>query len=145
LFSQLGSLLQKAGHYKTRVIALTPDQYARRALRQYKETGLLSEQARANAWKFTVAVEIAAVLTQELETMYHPTALPSLGRAQRFIRENYGGKVPDALTTATRLLKGLENFNLEAYGFKVGFRRETGDQPLTPHYDIEFVRKSIGV
>ncbi len=66
LFTQLNSLFRKAGHNKIRVISLTPNEYAWSALRNYKESGLLPEQAHANAWKFTIAVEAAAVLTSEL-------------------------------------------------------------------------------
>jgi len=151
LFSQLRSLFRKAGHEKVRVILLTPNEYAWSALRQYKESGLLSEQAHANAWKFTIAVEAAAVLTSELETLFHEFSQPSLRRLRQFIAANYGGKPPDAVATATRLLKGLETFNLEAFGFKVGFKREVGDQPLTPQIvdalfeDLRQLSDDIGV
>ena len=151
LFSQLRSLFTKAGHTKVRIVSLTPDEYAWSALRRYKETGLLPEQAHANAWKFTIAVEVAAVLTNEPEALFHESTLPSLKRLKRFIAENYGGKPPDAVTTATRLLKGLETFNLEAFGFKVGFKREIGDRPLTPQIveslfeDLRKLSDDIGV
>jgi hypothetical protein len=56
LFSQLQSLFHDVGHLRTRVILLTFDQYAWSALRQYKEAGLLSEQAHANAWQFTSTI-----------------------------------------------------------------------------------------
>lgn len=151
LFTQLRSLFIKAGHTKLRVIPITPNEYPWSALRQYKEAGLLSEQARANAWKFTIAVEIAAVLTDESETLYHESAHPSLKRLRKFIQENYGGKLPDAVTTAKRLVKGLESFDLGAFGFKVGFKKEEGDQPLTPQIvdllfdDLRQLTNDIGV
>lgn len=151
LFSQLPDLFNKAGHYKTRTILLTPDQYAWSALRQYKETGLLSEQAHSNAWKFTMAVEIAAVLIKELDSLYRIESKPMLARLKRFVEKNYGGKIPSALSTATRLLKGLESFDLEAYGFKVGFKRSGNEQPLTPQIvsllfeDLKALTDDIGV
>jgi hypothetical protein len=111
-------------------------------LRQYKETGLLSEQAHANAWKFTIAVEVAAVLTNELDALFHLDSQVSLNRLRKFIKANYGGKLPDAVTTATQLLKGLETFDLEAFGFKIGFKRETGGQPLTPQV-VELIYKDL--
>lgn len=151
LFSQLQSLFHDAGHHRTRVILLTPDQYAWGALRQYKETGLLSEQAHANAWQFTIAVEAAAVLSNELDTLFHETSQQSLRRLKKFISQNYGGKMPDARTTATRLVKGLESFNLEAFGFGFGFTRQSHEQPLTPQVvgllfeDLKKLSQDIGV
>jgi hypothetical protein len=151
LFSQLGSLFIKAGKTKVRVVLLTPDEYAWSALRKYKEAGLLPEQAHASAWKFTIAVEAAAVLTNELEALFDGSALPSLQRLKKFIAANYGGKPPDAVTTATRLLKGLETFDLGAFGFKVGFKLQIGDQPLTPQVvdvlfkDLRQLSGDIGV
>ena len=142
LFSQLDSLFKKERHFKSRVVPITPDQYAWSALRQYKETGLLSEQAHANAWKFTIAVEVAAVLTNELDALFHLDSQVSLNRLRKFIKANYGGKLPDAVTTATQLLKGLETFDLEAFGFKIGFKRETGGQPLTPQV-VELIYKDL--
>ncbi len=151
LFSQLQSLFHESGSHRTRVILLTPDQYAWGALRQYKETGLLSEQAHANAWQFTIAVEAAAVLSNEVDTLFHDTAQPTLRRLKKFISQNYGGKMPDASTTATRLLKGLESFNLEAFGFGFGFTRQSHEQPLTPQVvgmlfeDLKKLSQDIGV
>jgi hypothetical protein len=151
LFTQLGSLFIKAGHTKLRVIPITPNEYAWSALRQYKEAGLLSEQAHANAWKFTIAVEIAAVLTEESDALYHESTHSNLKRLRKFIQENYGGKLPDAVTTAKRLVKGLDSFDLGAFGFKVGFKRGEGDQPLTPQIvdllfnDLQKLADDIGI
>ena len=63
LFTQLPRLVAEAGHSSTKVISVTPDQYAWNALREYQEAGLLPEQAHANAWKFTLAIEVGAALT----------------------------------------------------------------------------------
>jgi len=151
LFSQLQSLFHSSGQLRTRVVLLTPDQYAWGALRQYKEFGLLPEQAHANAWQFTIAVEAAAVLSNELDTLFHETSQLSLRRLKKFIAQNYGGKMPDARTTATRLVKGLESFNLEAFGFGFGFTRQSHEQPLTPQVvgllfeDLKKLSRDIGV
>jgi hypothetical protein len=151
LFTQLRSLFTKAGHTKVRIIPLTPNEYAWTALRQYKEAGLLSEQAHANAWKFTIAVEVAAVLSSESRSLFHESSHENLQRLQKFIAANYGGKPPDTVTTAKRLLKGLEAFDLGAFGFKVGIKRTTEEQPLTPQIvdclfaDLKKLSEDVGV
>jgi hypothetical protein len=151
LFSQLQSLFREAGHYKNRVVHLTPDQYAWSALRQYKESGILSEQAHANAWLFTIAVEAAAVLTNELETLFASNATDPLRRLKKFITSNYGNKLPDARSTAVRMLKGLESFDLEAFGFGLGFSRKLHEQPLTPQIvellfaDLRVLSRDVGI
>jgi hypothetical protein len=151
LFSQLDALFQKAGHHKSRVILMTPDQYAWGALRQYKEAGLLAEQAHSNAWEFTIAVEVAGVLCNEAAALFSEDSQGTFKRLKKFIEQNYGGKMPDARTTATRLVKGLESFNLEAFGFGFGFTRKAHEQPLTPQIvdllfaDLFTLSKDIGV
>lgn len=151
LFSQLQTLFREAGHFKNRVVHLTPDQYAWSALRQYKESGLLSEQAHANAWQFTIAVEAAAVLTNEADTLFASNANITLRRLRKFIASNYGNKLPDTRSTAIRLLKGLESFNLEAFGFGMGFSRKAHEQPLTPQIvellfeDLRILSQDVGV
>lgn len=62
LFRQLPRLVQDGGESARAVLTLTPDQYAWSALKQYREQGLLLEQAHTNAWKVTLAVEVAGKL-----------------------------------------------------------------------------------
>jgi hypothetical protein len=143
LFTQLSRLIPEAGFANTKVIEITPDQYAWGALRQYTESGLLPEQAHSNAWKFTIAIEIAAALsTAYMHTVLSSEANAALQRLRNFVIQNYGDNKPDLNTTATRLLKGIKSFNLSAFGFGAGLTREVADQPLTPQI-IDFLMDSV--
>ncbi len=60
LFRQLPQLaIDSAG---PAMLDVTPYDYAWSALKSYREQGLGSEQAHTNAWKFTLAVELASSL-----------------------------------------------------------------------------------
>ena len=61
LFSQLNRLLESKGQH-TIVLKLSPDQYSWAALKEYKEQGLMPEQAHTNAWKFAIATAVAGAL-----------------------------------------------------------------------------------
>ncbi len=133
LFTQLPRLVREAGYTSAKVILVTPDQYAWNALREYQERGLLPEQAHANAWKFTLAIEAGAALTalsdDQLQT---PDALAALKRLKQFVKENYGDAAPSLVRTAGQLLKGIKSFNVSAFGFGAGMSRATEEQPITP-------------
>lgn len=143
LFSQLGRLMKSAGFENTRVLHLTPDQYAWSALRQYQEQGLLPEQAHTNAWKFTIAIEVAGSLAY-VEDVLLPDqeAKEARDRLAKFIKQNYGDAAPTLSGTASRLLKGIKSFNLQAFGFGAGLERADNEQPLTPLV-IESLLESI--
>ncbi|BAZ93876.1 uncharacterized protein FOKN1_1480 [Thiohalobacter thiocyanaticus] len=111
---------------------MTPDQYAWGALRQYEERGLLPEQAHSNAWKFTIAVDAAAAALETPVDLHDENARKALEQIRTFVAKNFGDDAPTPTTTAQRLLKGLEAFNLEAFGFGVGFERSKQEMPLTP-------------
>jgi len=130
LFSQLPRLVSDV-HPQTKVIQITPDQYAWGTLRQYRELGLLPEQAHANAWKFTIALEGASALLNVNGDDLRQDARNALSTLKRFVRTNYGDQDVSLYATASRLLNGLESFNLEAFGFGVGLSR-TKEQPVTP-------------
>ena len=133
LFTQLPRLIQEATFPDTRVLCLTPDQYAWNALRQYQELGLLPEQAHTNAWKFTIAIEVAGALA-DLPDHLLPSSEPLEARRllASFIKANYGETAPTLYSTASRLLKGIKSFNLQAFGFGAGLERAEQEQALTP-------------
>lgn len=131
LFTQLPRLSAEAGS-DAQVVLLTPDNYAWASLRSYQEQGLLPEQAHTNAWKLTLAIEIAGALVA-LDRSWSEHAEDSISSLRRFIQGNFGDLQPNMLTTATKVVKGLKSFNLSAFGFGVGFDKgDPGDQPITP-------------
>lgn len=143
LFTQLPRLVSEAGHTSTKVISVTPDQYAWNALRQYQEAGLLPEQAHANAWKFTLAIEVSVTLAALPEdSLQSPKAVDALKRLKQFVRENYGDTAPSLVTTAGQLLKGIKSVNVSAFGFGAGFSRAPEEQPVTPQI-IESILAAI--
>ncbi len=62
IFSLLQSELEKSGNL---VIPITPDQYSWSSLRDYREQGILPEQAHTNAWKFTLLSSLVWKLNNE--------------------------------------------------------------------------------
>jgi hypothetical protein len=62
LFTQLPRLMRESGQSDVIEILLTPDNYSWAALQRYEEQGLLPEHAHTNAWKYSLAIEIAAAL-----------------------------------------------------------------------------------
>jgi hypothetical protein len=143
LFTQLPRLVTQAGHLSTKVIPVTPDQYAWNTLREYQEAGLLPEQAHANAWKFTLAIEASAALTTVPEnSLKSAEAIAALARLKQFVKENYGDTAPSLVKTAAQLLKGIRSFNVSAFGFGAGMSRAAEEQPITPQI-IESVLASI--
>lgn len=132
IFTQLPRLAKKRYGDSCQVSLMTPDQYAWGALREYEEIGLLQEQAHTNAWKFTIAVEAAAAALNAPNDKLDDQATRALGKIRTFVTKNFGGDAPTPTGTAQRLLKGLGAFNLEAFGFGVGFEKDKQEQPLTP-------------
>jgi hypothetical protein len=131
LFTQLPRLAEEAG-LGVSVLPLTPDSYAWSALRAYEEQGLLAEHAHTNAWKLTIAIELAGHLIS-LKHEWSDDARDCINALARFISENFGTLEPNMLSTATKVVKGLKAFNLSAFGFGVGFDRAVdSDLPLTP-------------
>jgi len=145
LFSQLPSLIKALpGAACTLVLKLTPDQYAWDALKTYSETGLTAEQAHGNAWKFTIAIEVAAAFVADESATYQTeVAVKAHERLKNFLQQNYGAVPPTVLTTAKRLLGGVKSFNLTAFGFGTGITMKDQEQPLTPSV-IEALLTAIG-
>lgn len=143
LFTQLPRLVAEAGQAAAKVILVTPDQYAWSALREYQEGGLLPEQAHANAWKFTLAIEAGAALAAISEdSLKSGEAIAALKRLKQFVKENYGDTAPSLVKTAGQLLKGIKSFNVSAFGFGAGMSRATEDQAITPQI-IESILAAI--
>ncbi|MFE5775317.1 P-loop ATPase, Sll1717 family [Brachybacterium sp. NPDC056505] len=112
-------------------VLLTPNQYAWSTLKQYEEQGLSEEQAHANAWKFTLIVEIVGAL---LETRVDWTgeAKRAIGILRQFLKDNFGKVSPGFLKSATSIVSGLQSFNLSAFGFGIGASSDREQQVLTP-------------
>jgi hypothetical protein len=132
IFTQLSRLATERYRDNVRVSLMTPDQYAWGAMRDYEEQGLLLEQAHTNAWKFTIAVDAAAILLEIPPESLTGNARKALDRIRTFVTTNFGGSTPTPTNTVKRLLTGLSSFNLEAFGFGIGFDREKQQQILTP-------------
>lgn len=140
LFSQLPRLAQNSDVESISVAQLTPDQYAWVALKEYREQGLMAEQAHTNAWKLTLAVEICGALLS-VEKAWSPDARAALDAAAKFLGDNFGTISPGLVATATSIVKGLKAFNFSAFGFGVGFNRDTpSEQTLTPAVAEELLR-----
>ncbi|MCC5790926.1 MAG: hypothetical protein JJT75_14950 [Opitutales bacterium] len=133
IFLQLPRLADAHYGESAKVSLMTPDQYAWGALRDYSEQGLLPEQAHTNAWKFTIAVDAAAALLEFDEKRFDKNALKAFHKIRGFVTSNFGAdNAPTPTNTARRLLKGLGAFNLEAFGFGIGFEKDKQEQIITP-------------
>lgn len=132
LFRQLPELYREGGRPDLLSVAMSPDQYAWAALKEYKEQGILAEQAHTNAWKLTLAITISSELTA-LDFEWAPKAATAVKTLSQFLKENYGDDAVDLSNAATKLLTGLKSFNLSAFGFGLGFSAKDGsDRLLTP-------------
>ena len=132
LFSQLPRLIDEARPGQGATILLTPDQYSWAALKQYAELGLMAEQAHTNAWKYSLALEIAAHLV-ETDCEWGDEAKRALAELRTFLASNYGTDRPLFSKSAASLIKGLKSLDLSAFGFGVGVAREGSEQaPVTP-------------
>jgi energy-coupling factor transporter ATP-binding protein EcfA2 len=131
VFRQLPRLVTESRLGDILVAQVTPDEYAWATLKQYREQGILPEQAHTNAWRLTLAVEVAAVLLAE-DRQWLPQAEASLRKLRSFLADNFGSINPSLVQTATSILKGLKAFNVSAFGFGVGTQLETPEQPVTP-------------
>ncbi|WP_261624317.1 P-loop ATPase, Sll1717 family [Nesterenkonia marinintestina] len=131
LFGQLPRLVREAGQNRV-VISITPDHYAWSALKDYKEQGLLAEQAHTNAWKLTLAIEVATAVTS-LKLTWTTGTRRSVDKLQKFLEDNFGTINPGIADTAKSILKGLNSFNFSAFGFGVGMSSDpNNEQALTP-------------
>lgn len=131
VFVQLDRIIRDAGLLTVEIIQITPDQYAWAALKNYQEQGLLSEQAHANAWKLTLAVEIAGRIVSANRD-WPDECKSAVATLKDFLMSNFGGMQTDLVTTATRLVKDLKSINLSAFGFGIGAERSEHAASVTP-------------
>jgi hypothetical protein len=130
LYVQFPVLIKKAGR-TVEVVAITPDNYAWRALRDYKERGLSEQAAHRNAWKLTLAVQIASALV-DLNYTPQSNAEEAASVLRRFLEQNFG-EPKLTFGRAVRILDGIECFNLTALGFGGGLKRREGRRvEMTP-------------
>lgn len=126
-------------------ISMSPDQYAWGALKEYKEQGILAEQAHTNAWKLTLAITIASELAG-LERKWGADGNTAIKTLSQFLRENYGDENVDLKNAATKLLTGLKSFNLSAFGFGLGYTgKDGGDHRLLTPAVIDRLLDLIGI
>ena len=131
LFLQLPDLARRRDP-NLLVVKLTPDQYSWAALRDYSEQGLGSVHAHTNAWRFTLTLEAVGALV-DLEQNWSREAKDAIRTLKKFLSDNFGTLRPGLTTTATKFIKGVTDFNLEAFGFAAGLSRSPYTaQPLTP-------------
>jgi hypothetical protein len=130
LFRQI-PLLASALNPRPLVKQLTPDQYSWSTLRQYREQGLSADHAHTNAWKFTLIVE-ATIELLGTDNRWTGEARSAIRTLEKFLKDNFGKVNPDLESTASSILKGLNSFNLSAFGFGLGIGRESHDQTLSP-------------
>lgn len=106
IFELVRSELENGG--TTIVIPITPDQYSWSALRDYKEAGLLPEQAHTNAWKLTLLSAIVWNLVDKgVIDKHSPT-----GRYYNYMRDSYKPAEKDwllrAVTNVRQFLEGIK-------------------------------------
>jgi hypothetical protein len=123
-------LLAQAGRTGLEVVPVTPDQYAWTALRAYREQGLSEQASHRNAWKLTLAVQIASKLT---ELNYAQSdAEEAAAVLRKFLEQNFG-EPKLVFNRAIRVLSGIKQFNLSALAFGGGLERDSGAPvPMTP-------------
>lgn len=131
IFSQMPRLV---GMYRdgAHVLLLNPDVYAWRTLRSYSEKGISSELAHANAWRFTLALELGLyLLSADLKWSFE--ARKGLNKFQSFVGQNFGRDSSGNLKATSGALKSLDSFNLSAFGFAAGASRRAPERlELTP-------------
>lgn len=133
LYTQLPRLLAENGHGDATFLGLTPDQYSWSSLCNYKEQGLHSDQAHMNAWRLTIAIELASHLVS-LPDLWVGQAAEAVSVLKRFLKDNFGTLKPGMRNSTAAVLKGLEEFSLSAFGFGGTVRlRGTEKQPVTPN------------
>jgi energy-coupling factor transporter ATP-binding protein EcfA2 len=133
VFTQLERILSDRGlQDRVEVVKITPDQYAWSALKSYREQGILPEQAHSNAWKLTLAIEIAGRLSSS-ERQWSKETKGRVEILKSFLTSNFGELRPELVKSATAILRNLRSLNLSAFGFGLGVDVASPDDiPITP-------------
>lgn len=100
IFTLLRSELEKSGNL---VIPITPDQYSWSALRDYKEQGILPEQAHTNTWKFTLLSSLVWKLNDE--GLVSPKS--KLAEFYKFMKDSF---VPKKDEWFSEIVTSVKNF-----------------------------------
>lgn len=130
LFRQFPRLVSEAGR-SVEVVSITPDSYAWNALRDYREQGLSEQAAHRNAWKLTLAVQIASALV-DLNYKAKSDAEEAAHALRGFLTQNFG-EPKLSFGRAARILGGIQGFNLTALGFGGGVTKRDGKNlEMTP-------------
>ena len=143
LFKQLPDLYREEGRGVT-TISMSPNQYAWGALKEYKEQGILAEQAHTNAWKLTLAITIASELVGQ-DRRWSQDGEKAVKTLSQFLSENYGDENVDLKNAATKLLTGLKSFNLNAFGFGLGYAGKEGEERLLTPAVIDQLLELVGI
>ncbi len=126
IFVQLERILENCGRAGTIAVKITPDEYVWSSLREYSEQGIPANLAHKNAWKFTLAVEIAnRIVTSDFKLSGE--ANESRKTLRKFLESNGGVVVPGQVSFGPSLLNQLSSLNVSAFGFGLGGGR---DRPL---------------
>ncbi len=103
-------------------VSLTPDEYLWDALRRYRETGLSDAAAHRNAWKLTLAVQIAAQVVNQNYSA-NSDGERAAEKLRKFLKDNFGDAVLPS-GGAVKMLRDLRSFNLSAFGFGAGLTKD---------------------
>ncbi len=91
----------------------------------------MPEHAHTNAWKFTLIVEVTAALLA-VDEAWRGEAQNAITVLRKFLVDNFGQVNPGLLKSASSILKGMNSFNLSAFGFGIGVDRDQPQMMLTP-------------
>lgn len=94
-------------------VLITPDQYSWSALKDYKEIGILPEQAHTNAWKLTLLSSIIWKMKEDDKIQERS----KLNKYYAYLNENFRPEEPNKLLLfvdkAKKLLRGVKTPYLE--------------------------------
>lgn len=117
IFTLLRKELEKSEEL---VIPITPDQYSWSALRDYKEQGILPEQAHTNAWKFTLLSSLVWKLNDE-------SLIPQKSELAKFYKFMKDAFIPRKEDWFSGIVTNVKNFVSRIKTQWVSF--EWGDTP----------------
>lgn len=133
IFSLLQSELENLGNL---VIPITPDQYSWSTLRDYKEQGILPEQAHTNAWKFT----LLSSLVWKLNDVGLISSKSKLSEFYKFMKDSY---VPKKDEWFSGIVSGIKNFLGGIKTQWVWFDWKEINNPVTPLRIIDEIKNLL--
>lgn len=130
IFSLLQSELEKSGNL---VIPITPDQYSWSSLRDYREQGILPEQAHTNAWKFTLLSSLVWKLNNEGLI----SSKSKLAEFYKYMKDSY---VPKTDEWFSGIVASIKNFISGVKTQWVSFDWGGANTPATPLRVIDEIK-----